>query len=263
MDLVPRDGKPYYPCRHPSSYGTELFSREGLSRGGQFAQGFGAVPDEYRPALLWVYNHFVEPDESARTFDTVSPYPHRAVLAFVNWPVGVEPKGPAGVVPQARQDSLHRYFVFRNGWKDDNDVLVTALFGARNDGPEPVTVWGLGMRATVSVCPKQKVVSFESKPDGSGTVSVAGGTALAVDFSGASGAAALVVMIGPGANAGKDVSGKDGASIKATTVKAGGRIFSVLTVQKGPAPEAKADGDKVVVGGQTIAFDGEKITLAR
>src|SRR6185437_2252102 len=85
MEMIPRGDKPYYALRHPSSYGTEFFQREGLSRGGQFAQGFGTVTEEQKPALLWVYNHFVEPNPKERTFDTVSPYPHRAVLAFVNW----------------------------------------------------------------------------------------------------------------------------------------------------------------------------------
>src|SRR5262249_40879047 len=57
MEMIPRGDKPYYVLRHPSSYGTELFSREGLSRGGQFAQGFGAVSEAQKPALLWAYQH--------------------------------------------------------------------------------------------------------------------------------------------------------------------------------------------------------------
>ncbi|MBL8795629.1 MAG: hypothetical protein JNM56_17115 [Planctomycetia bacterium] len=264
MDMIPKDGKPYYPCRHPGAYGTELFSREGLSRGGQFAQGFGAVSNEQKPALLWAYNQFVEPDEKARTYDTVSPYPHRAVLALVNWPIGIQPKNPAEVLARTRQDSVHGYYVFRNQWKDENDILVTALLGARPEpgGPEPVMVWGLGLRTTFGSFKKAKATHFQTKPDGSGVLAAPGGVSLAVDFSGASGAPALLALVGEAVKP-NDQQGKVGVGTKTTTVTAGGKAFTVMTLQKGPAPEVKVDGDKVVVGGQTLTFDGAKIILAK
>jgi len=257
-----KDGKPVYPLRHPSSYGTQDFSRVGLSRGGQLAQGFGAVKDEYRPALLWTHNHVLEPDAAQRSYDTLSPYPHRAVLALVNWPIGVAEKNPAEVLPRVLHDSIRHYFVFRNQWKDDKDVVVTGLWGARQEktgGPERVMVWGLGERLDWSTCPKVKESSLSGvQPDGSG-VATAGNTSLAVDFSKVSGADALLVMVGPGAGAGKPPAG---SKAKVFTVTAGKTAFAILLLSAGgPFPEPKADGDKVVVGGQTISYDGGKLVL--
>ena len=201
------DGKTAYMLRHPSSYGSGTYpdDRNGLSRGGQFAQGFGAVREAYRPALLWVFNHFVEPDVQQRTYDTVSPYPHRAVLALVNWPIGEAEQNPAEVetLPPVLHDSLKHYFVFRNRWRDGDDIVVSGLWGARNDGAEPVMIWGLGERLNWNQCARVgdgagKSELLDVKPDGSGIVR-AGDTWLAVDFSGKSGADALLVMTGPGA----------------------------------------------------------------
>ena len=259
-----KDGKPVYPLRHPSSYGTQDFGRVGLSRGGQFAQGFGAVKDEYRVALLWTHNHVLELDAARRSYDTLSPYPHRAVLALVNWPIGDAEKNPSEVLPRVLHDSIWHYFVFRNQWKDENDIVVTGLWGARQEktgGPERVMVWGLGERLTWSTCPKVKQSSLSGvQADGSG-VAAAGDTSLAVDFSKASGADALLVMVGPGAGAGKAPAG---SKVKTFSVTAGKTAFAILVLSAdGQLPEPKADGDKVVIGGQTVSYDGGKLVLAK
>jgi hypothetical protein len=61
-ELLLVGGEPWYPIPVPSGYGSGYFGpvakgglpsdRDGLSRGGQFAQGFGAVPDQLKPAAL-------------------------------------------------------------------------------------------------------------------------------------------------------------------------------------------------------------------
>lgn len=103
-------------------------------------------------------------------------------------------------------------------------------------------------------------------------------TSLAVDFSGASGAELLVAMIGPQVGwtvnqwlnlpsrvAGpSDLTGLDGYAAKTTPVTFGEHKKAyVITLQKGAAPEVKQDGDKVVVGGRRISFDGLKLVLAK
>ena len=50
-------------------------------------------------------------------------------------------------------------------------------------------------------------------------------------------------------------------SAKATSVQAGGHTFHVLTLQKGQAPKPRPDGDKVVIGKQTVTCDGGKLVL--
>ena len=279
MEIIPQEGRPQYPLRMAAgpSYGTHEFSRCGdWSHGGQFAQGFGIVEDKYKPAMLWVYQNFVEPYEQTmkaetwliekgwlkkgeKTYDaTTSPW--KAVLGFVNWPIGVEAKNPAGGVPQAIEDKVHGYYCFRNGWKDANDIVVTALLGW---GPKdaykpkygPVVIWGLGKRYEFGSFTAPGAGEFAARPDGSGAIS-AGGKFMAVDYSGASGAPLLLVTIGVGQPAGDAIA-------KPAKVTAGGQAFEILTLSKDKHPEARAEGDKVIVGGQTIGFDGKRIVLGK
>jgi hypothetical protein len=128
-ELLTIDGEPWYPIKKPSGYGSGYFGphaknglpsdRDGLSRAGQFAQGFGALPDEVKPAALWVYNHIVEPDAKSRTYDTISLYPHRAVLSLVNWPIGVEEINPAELMPKVHYDErLRHYAITARSWSN-------------------------------------------------------------------------------------------------------------------------------------------------
>ncbi len=98
-------------------------------------------------------------------------------------------------------------------------------------------------------------------------------TSLAVDFSGASGAELLVAMVGPMVGHKveywmdvktteiADVKGQNGYATKTTAVKLAGKKAYVMTLQKGAPPRVSQDGDKVIVGGQTISFDGKKLIL--
>ena len=91
--------KPPFPTR--GGYPHNVWARLGMSGSGTFSQGFGAIPDEYKPGLLWLYNHtFKEGDDKANApCDTVSYYPARAVAALVNWPIGAQEKDPGTVMP--------------------------------------------------------------------------------------------------------------------------------------------------------------------
>jgi hypothetical protein len=175
-ELAHKPGGGYhYPLRHPSTYGTQAFERVGLSRGGQFCQGCGAVRDDYRSALLWTHNRILEPDPATRSYDTLSPYPHRAVLALANWPLGQPEKNPAEVLPRVLHDSIRHYFVFRNRWQDADDILVTGLWGARKEkGPaERIMVWGLGEKLEWGTCVRAENSSLvRTAPDGSGVARV-------------------------------------------------------------------------------------------
>ena len=83
--------------QHRGVYGDDSFDADKLSHGGEIAQGFGAIPAAYRPALAWVYEHIIAPAE-AQTLDAdwlppgtrdwgIGRYPHRGVYAFLNWPI--------------------------------------------------------------------------------------------------------------------------------------------------------------------------------
>jgi len=57
--------------------------------------------------------------------------------------------------------------------------------------------------------------------------------------------------------------GSSGGLVNFSTVEAGGRTWTIMTLSKDKHPSAAALGDKVVVGGQTLSFDGTKIIMAR
>lgn len=280
MEIVPREGRPQYPLRMAAgpSYGTHEFTRGGdWSHGGQFGQGFGIVEDRYKPAMLWVYKNFVEPAEhkltdkdawinekgllppGEKSYDALGS-PWRAVVAFVNWPIGEEPKNPAGILPQAIEDRVHGYYCFRNQWKDANDIVVTALLGY---GPKdaykpkfgPIVVWGLGQRYEFGSLTSAKPAMFTARDNGSGVIATEG-KHLAVDFSGTSGVPLLLVSIGVG-------EGKSDGLAQFTKHMLGRQSFTIMTLTNGAHPVAKVEGDKLVIGGQTITFDGKGIVFAK
>ena len=209
-EIVSRDGEPVYPVRpfkgnsygHPELlHGSQL---QGMTHGGWFSQGMGAVPEEMVPALLWSYQTFVK--EATRgegeggeggapmgSFDAT--YPHHAVLALVNWPEGGKATNPNEVLPQARFDSVHGYAAFRNRWQDKNDTVVTAWtktgptgwIGRKQDAAfNPILVYGGGeaIQLGAMVGGEPKMTWDKDKQYGHFTN---GKEQFAVDFSGQAG----------------------------------------------------------------------------
>jgi hypothetical protein len=296
MEIVPgADGRPYYPNLYPSSYGPQWVDRDGLSDGGDFAQGFGALAgDDQRAALLWVYRRLVEPGEvgqnptwleaGERSFDAVA-YPHRAVLALVNWPMGLEPKNPAEVIGRVNVDRYMGYYMFRKGWAGPDDVYFTLLTNPRGKhgyvkGPRGgnFAFWGLGLRTKWS----QKLSGveqtyFKAEPDGSGVVSLrhdGGLTSIAIDYSERAGVPAVVVFANPWFSEDDQTKtdwhrlrsvtpkeGRPGPSLVYRRVQAGATSMLVATLSAGPPPELSVRDGKLAIGRQTYAFDGQKLVM--
>jgi hypothetical protein len=255
-DAATLAGKEIFPSR--GVYDHNVWERSGMSGSGQFAQGFGAVADEYKPALLWLYNHaFRDADEKAAApCDTINAYPHRAVLALVNWPMDAKEANPATVLPHAVQDKSAAFYMFRNRWQDGDDIIVTALLkgskGNYSVAGGDIIIWGLGKKTKFPVAVTGAPTFFEAG-DAGGVVSTSAGS-FGVDFSGASGADGLFVLAGA-------VTGP--APKGAARVECGKNTFTVMTLQKGDAPTPKADGEKLIVGNQTVSYDGKRITFAQ
>ncbi len=294
MEIIPDGkGRAWYPNGWPGGgYGTAEMERDGNSHGGQFSQGFGAVHDAYKPPMLWVYRNFVEPGEDQafarllkpgeKSYDSLL-YPQRAVLAFVNWPLDMKAVNPAEVLPKVAVDHKWGHYVFRNRWQDPDDCLVAVTLGARGGARhERCMVWGLRQRLTLGVLPNCKPTFFRAAEDGSGVVSGEGGHFVGVDYSRASGAEALIVMVSPtlaeetaasqepqAANAKHKHRGPGpvpetkSPRAKVTRIQAAKTCYVIVTLAAGEHPAARAEGDKVVVGGQTLSCDGEKIVFAK
>jgi len=114
------------------------------------------------------------------------------VSAYVFWPWGQSARNPGELLPRGVHDRIARYFVFRNRWKDDRDVVVSALLGSGPQGYKrlaggPIMVWGLGIRTQFPVKFTGGAASaFEMDAFGGRfAVPVRGGLcSFAVDFSG-------------------------------------------------------------------------------
>ena len=255
IPTVAWNGQGQYPGR--GMYPHNCWSRTGLSGAGTFAQGFGAINDEYKPALLWLYNHyFKEADAKAGApCDTINEYPHRCILALVNWPLGMQEKNPAEFFPLA---DMRRHYCLRNQWKDETDIVVSP----RPSLYEPITLYAYGTKLSCGKLPGGTFTYCREFKDGSAIVSaVKGGTYLAVDFSKATDADMVMVLVGRGATGGKDANLRKGATCKFTRIQVGETSYDIYTIQTGQPPAVREQAGKVLIGGKAMYFDGEKLIL--
>lgn len=257
-------------------YGHNVWARSGLSGAGYFVEGFGVLPEKIQPALLWYYNQFLKEKDAAKNapFDTVSPYPHFAIMSFVNWPVDMKPVNPAELIPNAWVDTVFEWYACRNRWQDEEDIRINI---GRASGPcgyiliqggSGIYIAGLG--GTGQWQPDiryRRATSFRTAENGSAILDLQG-AALAVDFSEASGAPCLLVTAGLPAVKRKKPDDKGygfrngNARLVGTELEAGGHRFEILTLQKGKAPKPEVKGNAVVIGKQKISYDGKALTLA-
>ncbi len=249
-------GKPGFHIR--GVYPNNVWRRRELSGSGHFAQGFGAILPEHRATLLWFYNRtFKAGDDDAGTpFDTVSPYPYHTIYAFLNWPFGEKERNPGEVLPRAVEDKRWGWYAFRDRWKDHEDIVVTMLVrraqGKNKYFSAPSSVMTAG--GTTAELPwnvhGDPAAFVAGAADGAVKTSTG---SFGADFSGASGARSLLVFIGGQAGKGK--------SDRLITVAAGGNTYRAMVIGGEATP--KADGDKLVVGGQVVSVKDGMIRFAR
>ena len=239
-----RDGRPvFWPIR--GSYGHNVWSREGISGAGYFAIGIGAVSAEQKAALKGYYNRFLlDRDREAGTpYDTASRYPHLAVCAFVNWPVDIDPRNPAEVLPLCYRDTSCGFYAWRNRWRDANDTVITVLtsrtegyMGAKPDKALMLNTRGERIRwGTVTEGPTRY---WSTSPQGrSSSLALADGTCFAVDFTGAAGADIMLVTTG---------------KAEGEAVRLGDTTLTFYFPNAERVPDVSIEGDAAVVGGQKV-----------
>jgi len=267
FDLMadPMGRPPRFPDRHDAPDLYEMFNQSGVRYGGTFEQGFAAVSDAMKPAIVWT----IQSLGLATMQDGL--YPQHLALAFINTPLGLAPQNPGQLLPHVLQDHVFGAYEFRNRWQDSNDIIVTTVLGGHpdEDATTSVIVWGFGFRTTfgslphVEDRPRPRVETLVASKDGSGILSVAG-SSLAVDFSGSSGAEALLAFVGSrdDLKATSTMRREDfGARAASTTVMLGATPVYVMTLQSGAAPAVTVAGDKITVGGQTISWNGTALSF--
>lgn len=255
-------------------------------RDGELSLGFGAVSSEHLPALLWSYETFVgsrEPKDQLglkgdeKSWGTGRRYPIFAVYSFIDWPIGVQPKNPAELLPLAAVDHVHGYFVARNRWKDSDDVIVThwmeygpkGYYSSKDTKGDAragrIRVWGHGLRTAMGTGMVGGFAThYAQAKDGSFTLTAGGQpTGLAVDFSNAAGADVVIVAVGPGAGGPAKEGAKNAkATVQDVAIKLGDVPVHIFTMQTGPAPAVSVDGAAVVVGNQRFTWDGKVLAPA-
>jgi hypothetical protein len=251
-----KNGKPTFQPQR-GAYPHNIWERAGLSGGGYFSIGCGVAADkDVRDALLWYYDAFgfKAADEKAGTpYDTPSPYPHHAVLAFVNWPVGEAPKDPNGVIPNAVHDAKWGFYAWRDKWQDETDVAVSILTKPTRGN------YGCKAESALSILQNGKVTTwgnfrggfkgeFRPTKNGSTVLETADGC-LAIDFSGASGASCMIAVTGSAA----------GKSDQVVTV--GETKVTFLFLGKGKPATPALEGDAIAIGRQTVTVDGKMLKL--
>jgi hypothetical protein len=245
---VVRDGHPeIWPVR--GGYPHNAWSRKGLSGAGYFSLSFGVLPEKYNAAMKWFYNHFLlEPDNEAGSPYEVSVYPHLTVCAFVNWPTELSPLHPKKVLPLCYRDSQHGFYAWRNRWKDENDIVITALtqdtkgfMGEKAD--TTFHIWAYGNKLTWGRIPGP-VEYWESSESGeTSMMRFTDGMSLAVDLSGKSGADAM--LIATGAFQGRQVQVED-------------QRVTIKSIPESNAPYVEVIGNRIKIGEREIILEDDK-----
>ena len=195
---VVQDGEPeIWPVR--GGYPHNVWSRRGLSGAGYFGLSFGVLPDKYSTAMKWFYNHFLlEYDKEAGTPYAVSVYPHLTVCAFVNWPTELSPQHPEEVLPLCYRDSQHGFYAWRNRWKDENDIVMTALtqdvkgfMGEKADSTFHLMAYGRKM--TWGDVPGPVKQWYTSENGETSTLTFENGLSVGIDLSGKSGVDVVLI----------------------------------------------------------------------
>jgi len=251
---VVRDGQPsFWPIR--GAYGHNVWTREGLSGGGYFGIGLGAVSQSDRAAMKWYYERFLLEADTARggPYDTVTRYPHIAACAFVNWPVDVAGKPVESVLPHCYTDSTCGFYVWRNRWQDADDTVISTLsnrtqgyMGAKPDSQ--LSLQTRGERLRWGSITDGETEYWQHSPMGdTSSLTLSDGTCFAVDFTGASGADTMLVTTGKA----------DGRK-----VNVGGATLTFYFPTADKPPTVKANGDAAIVGKQRVTLVDGHLVLA-
>lgn len=257
LELVPREDGVHRPARGAYAHGTGYRTRN------LFGTGIGALPETYREGMAWVYENFfdLDGDPATRLFESGSD-PLMAVYACVNWPSDPPKAASTAVFPLAVHDSLHGYVLCRNRLKDANDCV---FYGLARRGPvgylkpppsQWVEIWALGLRTSMGRM-EGNTTHWQPGAGGSACFTV-GGIPWAVDYSGASGATALIVNVG--GEPGQEVGGVAAKAV-ARSVTAGRYTYNALLFCEHAVPDIAVAGECLTIGGQTVTCDGKRVTL--
>jgi hypothetical protein len=247
---VVRDGKPdFWPVR--GAYPHNVWDRK-LSGGGYVGTGLGVVTNEQKQAIKWYYNHMLLPhDIKAGIPYDAGVYPHQALSAFVNWPSDLEERNPGEVLPHCYRDSTFGFYAWRNRWQDENDIVMSVLtkpakgyMGAQADSSIQIAAYG--RKFSWGKIPGEVKFWDTSENGKTSTMTFADGTTITVDFTGASGADAMLITTG-------EAEGRK--------VTLGDVVVTFKFLTQGKEPLVKVRKNSIYVGKQVITVVNGRIVL--
>jgi len=112
-----------------------------------FAALFPLVREKHRPAVLWGWRRHAGAAADGFPEAVLGGDP---VRAFLHYPLGANPKPPAGILPLTWQAPTFGFYAFRNGWSGGDDFITQVFLKAHPiggwNGPNAGTfrVRGLG-----------------------------------------------------------------------------------------------------------------------
>ena len=259
-----RGGQPdFWPKR--GAYTHNIWTRRGQSGAGYFAVGMGGVTEEQKAAMKWYYDRFLREHDrkTGVPYDTVSKYPNYSVSSFVNWPVGMEGRNPAKVLPHCYRDTIHGFVAWRNRWQDDNDVIISVLLKNtrgyhKADADGSLQIRGFGEKFSWSKAAGDIDYWWQDER-GAATVMTMGNVSTAVDFTKASGAAVLLATTGGGGGAKFPLG--EGAVVPGTPFRGKAPQVTVKLLTEGDAPTPTVKNYVVTVGKRTIALKDGNLVL--
>jgi hypothetical protein len=192
-------------------------------------------------------------EKAGKPYGTHSPYPHIPVCAFVNWPMDMKEKNPAEVLPLCYRDSHCDFFLWRNRWQDGKDTVISVLLNrthgymsAKVDKQICLNTQGEHLKWGSTDEGEIKHWWMSEKGEAS-SLTMAKGTCLAVDFTGASGADVMLATTG---------------KAEGQTVKVGKKKVTFHFPTTETPPEVTTEKDAAIIGKQKVTFEDGNLVLA-
>ncbi len=123
--------------------------------GSYFAALFPIVPDAWKPTMLWAWNRIEGVTDEASRVKAVEEDP---AWGFANYPLDMQPKPPAGVLPLTWEAPDFGFYAFRNSWQGGDDIVTQVFLKSHHiggwNGPNAGTFRIAGLGKTWAVGPE-------------------------------------------------------------------------------------------------------------
>ncbi len=117
-----------------------------------YTRAFAFVPDRLKPAVLWSWNRSLAMAEAGKLRDPHGVIAHHDGLSkamrFINYPLDMREQNPADVLPHVVVDKQKGGYVFRNRWKDGDDIVVQVFANSNQAGGSWTSAQGGTFRIT-------------------------------------------------------------------------------------------------------------------